>query len=134
MLSCTLARRPGSGRDPVSHCVDETSAKPAGQQIRAACGYGSLLSRDDTSRERSLIIRPEIFRELSGSLSVFQSYRSAVQQRGGLGLVVRRDIVRLIDRLAQHVAIVLVGGRRADEDANAMLRLGIEIADLLPMR
>ena len=53
---------------------------------------------------------------------------AAREQRTRLGLVVRRDVVGLRQRLAQDGAVVLVGVLAADEDADAMLRLGVEIA------
>lgn len=55
---------------------------------------------------------------------------AARQERAGLGLVVRGDVVGLGQRLAQDVAVVQVGVLGPDEDADAVLRLGVEIADV----
>ena len=50
----------------------------------------------------------------------------ARQQRAGLGLVVRGDIVGLRQRLGEDGAVVLIGVPGADEDADAVLRFGVE--------
>ena len=53
------------------------------------------------------------------------------QQRASLGLVIRGDVVVGLHRLGEDSAIILIIGLGADEDADAVVRLGIEIAHLV---
>jgi len=54
----------------------------------------------------------------------------ANQQRTGLGLVIRRDVVCLRQRLAQDVTIVLIRFLRPNKNADTMLGLSIKIPDI----
>src|SRR4029077_5975829 len=78
------------------------------------------------------IIRPQIIRDAVGLVEVVPVIGIAVQQRAGLRLVIRRDVVGLIERLREDVAIILVVRLRADEDADAVVWLGIEVANIVP--
>src|SRR5258705_5578559 len=92
-------------------------------------GYGSPLSRG--RQVESSIIRPEIIRDAVGGVERIEVVGIAIQQRAGLGLVIRRYIVGLLQRLAENAAVGVIGLPGADEDADAMLRFGIEIAHLV---
>jgi hypothetical protein len=70
------------------------------------------------------IIRPQIIRDAVGLVEVVPVIGIAIQQRAGLRLVVRRDVVRLIERLREDVAIILVVRLRADEDTERPRRVG----------
>src|ERR1700710_2645522 len=88
-------------------------------------GYGSRPSPGRRSNKpRSSIIRLQIIRDAGGLVERSPVVGIAIQQRARLRLIVRRDVVGLIDRLRQDVAIIVVGRLRADEDADAMHRLG----------
>src|SRR4029077_12715908 len=118
------------------------SAK-AGDQYAAAVGRADAQQRrpleywdrpvkpgDDNSTFFS-IIRPQIIRDAVGLVEVVPVIGIAVQQRAGLRLVIRRDVVGLIERLREDVAIILVVRLRADEDADAVVWLGIEVANIV---
>src|SRR5258706_8379645 len=80
---------------------------------------------------RPSIIRPEIIRDAVGGVERIEVVGIAIQQRAGLGLVIRRYIVGLLQRLAENVAVGVIGLPGTDEDADAMLRFGIEITHLV---
>src|SRR5450631_1288356 len=80
----------------------------------------SLLSR--------LIIITEIFGGVWGLADDID--RITFQQRACLGLVVRGDVVGLRQWLAEDATIVLIRIFGANENAYAVLRLGIKVTDI----
>src|SRR5439155_21281858 len=77
------------------------------------------------------VIRPQIICDAVGGVEGIEGVGIAIQQRAGLGLVIRRHIVSLLQRLTKNIAVGVIGLPGADEDADAMLRLGIEIAHIV---
>ena len=108
--------------------VDNREAAAYGSRLHGA-GTRFLTAGDDDTVPS--IIRPQIIRDAVGLVEVVPVVGIAVQQRTGLRLVIGRDVVRLIDRLGEDIAIILVVRLRADEDADAVVRLGIEIAHVV---
>jgi hypothetical protein len=80
------------------------------------------------SRRNQLIIIPEILRSVGRLADHIDGI--ACQQRARLRLIIRRDIVGLLHWLAQHIAIAGIGALGANEYADAVLWLGIKIADI----
>src|SRR5882757_7045891 len=94
-----------------------------------AAAYGSRPSPGRRTESPS-IIRPQIIRDAVWLVEIVPVIGIAIQQRAGLGLVIRRYIVGLRQAAAENVAIILVVRFGADEDADAVDRFGIEIADV----
>jgi len=82
----------------------------------------------DDSVSSPSIIRLQIIRDSGGLVERIPVVGIAVQQSTRLGLVIRRDVVGLIDRPGENVAVILIRRRRADEDAATTNRLGVQIA------
>src|ERR1700726_5269815 len=70
----------------------------------------------------------EIVRQRGGIAARALPRRLAAQQHAGLGLVIRSHMVGRPQRLAEDLAVPVIGLLGADEDADAMLRFGIKIA------
>src|SRR5712672_583582 len=87
------------------------------------------LDRATTVASPSIIV-PQIFREAVGLVEIVPIIEIAIQQGAGLALVIRRDVVSLRQAALKDIAIILIVRLRADEDADAVGRLGIEIADV----
>src|SRR6201986_1278303 len=88
---------------------------------RLFCCRGTCLSRHPSMKGA------EIVRQRGGIANRALPQWLAEQQHAGLRLVVRRQIVGRLQRLAEESAVAVIGLLGADEDANAMLRFGIQI-------
>jgi len=73
-----------------------------------------------------------IISEILGSVGRVAEYidRVAHQQCASLRLVIGGDIVDLSYLLAQNAAVTLIGVLGTNEDAHAVMRLGIKITDV----
>lgn len=86
-----------------------------------------MVKRRNSMRSQ-LIIIPEILRSIGRLADHIDGI--TCQQRARLRLIIRRDIVGLLHWLAQHIAIAGIGALGANEYADAVLWLGIEVADV----
>ncbi len=120
------AKRGFAPDDPAIHLVrktlpkiDDTRVKPAYDELRAA----------QTPLHSSIII-PQIFRDAVGLVEIVPIVEIAVQQRAGLALVIRRHVAGLRQSAPENIAVILIVRLRADEDADAVVRLGIEVTNI----
>ena len=102
------------------------SARSRYQATKAGGNAGFFVSEITPS-----IIRPQIIRDAVGLAEIVPVVGIAVQQRTGLGLVVWGYVVGLRQATTEDIAIVLIVRLRANEDADAVVRLGIEIAHVV---
>ena len=121
-------RSPGSGHAGSRALISRraTSDDKSRRQRRLFCWRWSRLpARGGPSIFR--VKSAEIVRQRGGIAARALPQRLAAQQHAGLGLVIRRHIVGRLQRLAEDLAVPVIGLLGADEDADAMLRFGIKI-------